>query len=86
MRALTEKVHSVFVYQSTWTETQKALLKEIFQQVQTYGSLRFKAIVSDHGSTSLAAMYIGFGSKIPTNLGLGKESILDNYTKLTELS
>ncbi len=28
-----------------------------------YGSLRFKGIVSDHGSTALAVIYIGYGIK-----------------------
>ncbi len=75
MRALTEKVDSVFVYKTTWTEVQKAR-REIFQQARTYGSLRFKGIVYNvyivyHGSTALAVLtYIGFGIKIPTNLGL----------------
>ncbi len=46
--------------------------RRIFQQVQTYGSLRFKGIVSDHRSTVLAVTYIGFGIYIPTNLGLCK--------------
>ena len=41
-----------------------------FQQVRMYGSLRFKGIVSDHGSTALAVTYIGYGFKNPTNLGL----------------
>ncbi len=34
-----------------------------------YGSLRFKGIVWDHGSTALAVTYIGYGFKNPTNLG-----------------
>ena len=35
-----------------------------------YGSLGFKGIVSNYGSTALVVTYIGFGIKIPTNLGL----------------
>ncbi len=35
-----------------------------------HGRLGFKGIVSDRGSTALAVTYIGFGIKIPTNLGL----------------
>ncbi len=48
----------------------KELSKRAFQQVRTYGSLRFKGIVSDHGSTALAVTYIGYGFKNLTNLGL----------------
>ncbi len=50
----------------------KELSKRAFQQVRTYGSLRYKGIVSDHGSTALAVAYIGYGFKNPTNLGLVK--------------
>ncbi len=43
----------------------KTLYKSMWTEVQ-----RFKGIVSDHGSTALAVTYIGYGIKIPTNLGL----------------
>ena len=41
----------------------------ILKLSKRYGNLRFKGIVSDYGSTALALTYIGFGIKIPTNLG-----------------
>ncbi len=41
----------------------------------------FKGIVSDHGSTALAVTYIGYGIKIPTNLGL-QELLLQKSSSL----
>ncbi len=60
------------LYKNPRGQKSKELSKRAFQQVRTYGRLRFKGIVSDHGSTALAATYIGYGFKNPTNLGLPK--------------
>ncbi len=57
------------LYTNPRGQKSKELSKRAFQQVRTYGSLRFKGIVSDHGSTALAVTYIGYGFKNPTNLG-----------------
>ncbi len=70
VRALTE---GQGLYTNPRGQKSKELSKRAFQQVRTYGSLRFKgivALVSDHGSTALAVTYIGYGFKNPTNLGL----------------
>ena len=37
---------------------------------------RFNGIVLDHGSTALAVTYMGFGIKIPINLGLRISNIV----------
>ncbi len=60
---------SICPYTNPRGQKSKELSKRAFQQVRTYGSLRFKGIVSDHGSTVLAVTYIGYGFKNPTNLG-----------------
>ncbi len=60
----------VWLYTNPRGQKSKELSKRAFQQVRTYGSLRFKGTVSDHGSTALAVTYIGYGVKTPTNLGL----------------
>ncbi len=45
-------------------------LREFFNRYGMYGSLRFKGIVSDlYRYIALAITCIGFGIKIPTNLG-----------------
>ncbi len=74
---LKRSLRELFGLLSTWIlytnprgQKSKELSKRAFQQVWTYGSLRFKGIVSDHGSTTLAVTYIGYGFKNPTNLGL----------------
>ncbi len=59
----------VCLYTNPRGQKSKELSKRAFQQVRTYGSLRFKGIVSDHRSTALAVTYIGYGFKNPTNLG-----------------
>ncbi len=59
-------------------------VQESFQQVWTYGSLRFKGIVSDHGSTALSAIYIGYEIKITTNLGLSVSKIQNKNQNLSK--